>query len=263
MTDETPTEDDSPPSLDFTSTIASLTSRARRARRRSVIAMTILFAGVYAIAIFLIYEYKSGTRFEIGSIEVAGWSRWQPDDDRSTVERLFARRIRQTIEKLDGKEPTRSLTDVYGRPLKDKLATEPFREPPPEVAQALRANLKDELSEMELAVKIADAGKHEESLASQLVPTIATAVFSLGAVAFLVLLIQIAVVFIRYHLRIAELYDAQADAFRSSGGSPKLAHLLLAQLSPNEIEFGRVPSTIYEKALEAIIAATRKSAQGG
>lgn len=74
-------------------------------------------------------------------------------------------------------------------------------------------------------------------------------------------MIQISVMFIRYHLRLGELYDAQSDALRASGGDAALAYALLQHLSPNAIEVGRTPASLYEKAFETIqaVASTKRA----
>ncbi len=73
-----------------------------------------------------------------------------------------------------------------------------------------------------------------------------------GAISFGILFIQIALNFMRYYARLAELYDAQADALLASRGDADKAYVLLQQFSPNAIEMGKTPTTLYEKALEAI-----------
>jgi len=74
-------------------------------------------------------------------------------------------------------------------------------------------------------------------------------------------MIQISVMFIRYHMRLGELYDAQSDALRASGGDAALAYALLQHLSPNAIEVGRTPASLYEKAFETIqaVASTKRA----
>ena len=89
-------------------------------------------------------------------------------------------------------------------------------------------------------------------------PILSTGIFSLGAVAFVILLIQIAVTFMRYHTRLAELYEAQADALRASDGNSDRAYKFMEQFSPNAIELGKMPTTIYEKALDTIKEVSKK-----
>jgi hypothetical protein len=88
---------------------------------------------------------------------------------------------------------------------------------------------------------------------------IASAVFSLASVAFAVLLIQIAVLFLKYHTRLAELYEAHAQALRASGGDTAYIKRLSEQFSPSTIDVGGTPVTLYEKALDTI----RDVAKGG
>ena len=56
----------------------------------------------------------------------------------------------------------------------------------------------------------------------------------------------------RYYARLAELYDAQADALLASGMNPLIASDFIGKFSPLSIHFGKTPSSIYEKTLDTI-----------
>ena len=56
----------------------------------------------------------------------------------------------------------------------------------------------------------------------------------------------------RYYAKLAESYDAHADALLLSGGNPVVASVFMEKLSPSSIDFGEVPVSIYEKALATI-----------
>jgi len=86
------------------------------------------------------------------------------------------------------------------------------------------------------------------------------ALIDIGAIAFGLLFIQIAMSFMRYYAQLAELYDAQADALVAAAGDQDRAAKFLDQFSP-AIEFGKTPTTIYEKALEAVKEATIAAAR--
>ncbi|HVT36305.1 MAG TPA: hypothetical protein VHE37_12000 [Nevskiaceae bacterium] len=83
--------------------------------------------------------------------------------------------------------------------------------------------------------------------------------FSIGGVGFVVLLIQIAVQFLRYFARLSELYAAQATAMIASAGDVQNAILFMQNFSPASIDIGKAPSTIYEKALDTIAAVAKKN----
>lgn len=86
-----------------------------------------------------------------------------------------------------------------------------------------------------------------------------TIAFSVAAIGFAVLLIQILVQFMRYYARLAELYDAQADALRISNGDPKLAYEFISSFNPSSVELGSAPASVYEKALDVVSTMTKKN----
>ncbi|MFB5745068.1 hypothetical protein ACE38U_09275 [Cedecea sp. S5-13] len=81
---------------------------------------------------------------------------------------------------------------------------------------------------------------------------IATIALSAGIVGFVLYLMQIAVSFIRYYSRLAELYDSQITALMASGGNVESAKILMSILSNDHINLGKEPSTLYGKALDVI-----------
>ncbi|MBL4907534.1 MAG: hypothetical protein JKX94_08790, partial [Sneathiella sp.] len=82
-----------------------------------------------------------------------------------------------------------------------------------------------------------------------------------GAVGVLILLVQIFVNSTRYHARLADLYLAQANALRASNGNLAAAELLLKELTPLSVDFGKAPTSIYEKAIEAVRDVAKAGAQ--
>ncbi|MEP4192444.1 MAG: hypothetical protein ABJN51_15265, partial [Sneathiella sp.] len=73
-----------------------------------------------------------------------------------------------------------------------------------------------------------------------------------GAVGILILVVQIFVNSTRYHIRLADLYQAQANAFRASNGNLETAKILLQNLSPLSVDFGKTPTSLYEKAMDTV-----------
>lgn len=84
---------------------------------------------------------------------------------------------------------------------------------------------------------------------SNLISTIA---LSAGIVGFLLYILQIAVSFIRYYSRLAELYDSQKTALIACDGNVDSAKVLMGILSNDHIGLGKEPTTLYGKALDVI-----------
>lgn len=84
-----------------------------------------------------------------------------------------------------------------------------------------------------------------------------------GAIGIAILVLQIFVNSMRYYARLAEFYDAQADALLASGNDPALAIEFLEKFSPASIDFGKAPVSIYEKALDAVAKVTGPTAGRG
>ena len=84
-----------------------------------------------------------------------------------------------------------------------------------------------------------------------------------GAIGIAILLVQIFVSSMRYYARLAELYEAQADALLASDGDHVIAAEFLERLSPLGVDFGKAPTSLYEKALDAIGKAAGGVAQRG
>jgi len=229
--------------VDFLPTIARLEQRANKARKRSRWAIVLLMAGAYGSASVLALNVLPERHGEATDAYLT-----DKPINRKTPEESLAYRVdiianQLIVPNLYSKDGTRL-----------PVAVSRYEE-----SGFLKTELKDALTDLETAAKIADMGQGSNSETRDLAPIISTAVFSLGVVGIMVLLIQISVMFIRYHLRLAEFYDAQADALRASGGDPELAYSLLQHFSPNAIEIGKTPTTLYEKALDAIRSVASRS----
>lgn len=220
---------------DFKSTIERLERRAKGARRRVTWAWASLAVGVVIIAAVIFFGVA---RREMQTTLPDKFSAlFAPST--ANVESLLAGRVAGLVRQLSG-----GLVSYKG-------AATQATPPTAEEAQRLKVELGEALDYLERAVKI-DAQREPDPLSSRLASITWTVIFSAGAVFFLVLLVQISVMFIRYHVRLAEFYDAQADALRAAGGDAQLAFGFLERFSPNMIEMGAAPTTIYEKTLEAI-----------
>ena len=71
-----------------------------------------------------------------------------------------------------------------------------------------------------------------------------------GAIGIAIFLMQIFVASMRYYARLSEFYDAQADALRTSCGNPDYAERYLKSFSPAVVDFGKIPTTFYEKLID-------------
>ena len=72
-----------------------------------------------------------------------------------------------------------------------------------------------------------------------------------GAVLLLIFLVQILVTMYRYQVRLASYYDARADALDIAGKSNVNTLIqIIAALSPEGIEFGKVPKSPGENAVD-------------
>lgn len=103
----------------------------------------------------------------------------------------------------------------------------------------------------------AQATEKQQPKSDGFTSVISAVAFSAGAVVVSILLIQICVTFIRYYAQLAELYDAQAGALEASDGDANLAIKFAEHFSPNSVTFGKLPTTLYEKSLDAITELAR------
>lgn len=224
---------------DYAATIDRLERRATGSRKRVRWVGGILACGVTAIALGIFFRVSTPAP----APSFADFFRNSPVN----TEALMAARVRAVLTKIYG---PLIVTDSFIKSSEaNKLIAEPTLSP--EERARLAAELKGALDDLERTAKI-EAQRRPDPLSTKLESVTYTFIFSLGAVGFLILLIQIAVMFIKYHVRLAELYEAQADALRASGGDAQLAYGFLQHFSPNSIELGSSPTTLYEKALDTI-----------
>lgn len=86
-----------------------------------------------------------------------------------------------------------------------------------------------------------------------------TVAFSIAAIGFVILVVQISVQFMRYYARLSELYAAQASALLASHGDTDLAIKFMDHFSPLAVDIGKTPATVYEKAFEVVAQALEAS----
>lgn len=225
-----------PNKVDFKDTIERLELRAKRSRRRVIVLGTMLFLSIILVTSVLISTITYTSSFGISSFQ---------SNSRESIESPFVRRVKDLMEDLNGPD------DNWRK-------KEKFVKPDEETSKKIKAELEESLVSLERVLKIADYGKTDKPKESVWAPILSTGIFSLGAVAFVILFIQISVTFMRFHTRLAELYEAQADALRASDGDSDRAYKFMEQFSPNSIDLGKIPTTIYEKALDTIKDVAKK-----
>ena len=207
-----------PKNMDFEASIKSLESRAKRARRTMLmIGLALLFV-VQTLVVFIFYQYKN-----------------QDFPVNKTFSGIFFSSV-SLRERLEQREAN----------LVQKLISV---ESDTTLGKEAETKLKETISLLN-DLKSADESRSKSS--GGLAVSLATIAFSFGAVGFVILLIQIAVQFMRYYARLEGLYSAQAEALRASDGNPVVAFKFIEHFSPSSIDIGKAPTSVYEKALETI-----------
>lgn len=218
--------------VDYTQIIGRLRQRAARARISRTTIGLVLVASIGAAVSFLVFKATdSSSTLSMKSRPIADFFKASP----SKVSTALSSRASKLVTNLN--------TDDAGTA--DKPAT---KRSTAEVSTT-KQQLKETLDDLDRAVQIEAKQKGEST--SEWQGVLSTAVLSLGAITLLIMLIQIAVSFMRYYARLAEAYEAQADAFLAAGGDPHLAYGFLKHLHV-EIDLGAAPTTLYEKALDTI-----------
>ncbi|UCQ40466.1 hypothetical protein DCF38_13185 [Edwardsiella piscicida] len=85
-----------------------------------------------------------------------------------------------------------------------------------------------------------------------LINSISTIALSIGAVSFVLYIMQIAISFIRYYSRLAELYDSQRTALIAANGDILMAKEFIEAFSSESVSLGKEPVTLYSKSLDVI-----------
>lgn len=241
----------SPKTVDFAKAIERLETRAMKSRRR----VTAIFAILFLCACGFAFVLARAASNEDANLRIVGLFPRVSSVDRTSIESHLARRVISIATELAG--PAIAEVRSEDRTSAAKNIT-PFVRPTGEKEAELNRQLDNALEDLANASKITDS-QSKEPVSSQVVTGIQRALWTLGSVAFIILVIQISILFIRYHTRLAELYDAQADALRASNGDTDVAFRLMELLSPAGIDFGKTPATLYEKAMETIKTVAEKA----
>ncbi len=127
------------------------------------------------------------------------------------------------------------------------------------VIAAAAKELADSKQELETAQRII-AGIGPSGQAPEISEVAQASALRIGAVILVIYLAQILVSYSRYHFRMASRLTSQANALKIAIGIGDLAHFerLVASLSPDQIDFGKMPTTPTEKILETVKASIEK-----
>jgi hypothetical protein len=227
----------------FQVAISDLRGRARKARRaRTTIASVVIILVVSAAAfVFLRFTESNNRPFtNFGDLAVS-----MVRNADYSPRQVFLRRI------------DNALNPVYPDSLlaiAKRLDTGKEIEAPKLSADDISGRMNDAnqlLSMYERAEK-AEAMERPQPSRAEFAPIVSTLAFSAGAVAFIILAIQIAVMFMRYYAQLAELYDGQAAALEASNGDVGVAIRFMESFSPTAVSLGKSPTTLYEKSLDII-----------
>lgn len=231
---------------DFQKAISSLRNRSKRSRRISLaITVAVIFLAAYlftVVAVRFSDLIHPAIEFGTGSLKLR-LSERNPNGAPPVPPESLLLHLNQTLERSLG-------------PLRPETAPSA---PPPSVGkapnQAELESLKQQvailidgyrsLREIDRPAVVQREGTDWSS-------AIASLALSVGSIGLLLLVLQIVIAFIRYYARLGELYDAQADALEASDGSADAAYLFIEKFSPSAIEFGKMPTPIYEKAIDAL-----------
>lgn len=223
--------------FDFNLTIDKLYKKARSCRKRFNLfgSLMILMVVVFASYIMVI---------QLGEVQASRYNiepvmKKLNDDRGESLKHLFEAQITDLMEKKFGLSNSRSQNEFQ-----NTAELEQKRDALNNELGVAISNLKN-ISNLYTNNEAAVSNSKWASIAS-------STILSIGAVVFVVLFIQIAIRFMSYYARLAELYEAQADALRASDGDAEKAYRFIEHFSPSSIAFGSMPSTLYEKLLDTI-----------
>ncbi len=222
---------------DFSETIIRLENRSLKAKKKAFLVSLL----VGTISIFILSILIAGLLFRTELIDnknkdyvsertsVAGAGKFESKIIKSEADAKLEQDIRSNMPPM-----SHILNRILDLSIKNKFSEEELRGYTDAFSDAV-VKLEDRSSAM-----------------------IVSGIFSAGAIGLAVLLLQISTNFIKYYIRVSELYDAQADALRLSDGNTDVALSMLKELSSERIEFGKTPLSVYEKAFEALSVVNKK-----
>ncbi|EJG1866764.1 hypothetical protein BKG00_RS22660 [Vibrio parahaemolyticus] len=92
----------------------------------------------------------------------------------------------------------------------------------------------------------------QDGFQASILSSISISVVRIASVLLAVYLVQILVSFTRYQFRVADHLDATADAFELTEGDPESLEKLVNSISPQHIDFGKMPSTPSQDSITLV-----------
>ena len=225
--------------FDFDAAIEDLKVRASRARRTRSLMVLVIFVSIVA-AVSAVFSYSANNAFSYRSL-AEKISNSEPRDpsiflytSRDLLNKAYPNDLIIMGRGMDGEEVKKA-----------KLISEERLAYLHEVDQ-----LVGFYERAEKAFNGKDSGSAVRG--ADWVSSISSVAFSFGAIALAILMLQIAISFIRYYSQLAELYDAQAGALIASDGDADRAVKFFEMFSPAPVSFGKTPLTLYERAFDAL-----------
>lgn len=232
--------------------VNELTTRANNARKaRALIGMTIISV-VAILSAFMSYRLTDNLSLrELRSGFLAS-STSNGSNDTSGIREAFNLELSSAFPDASGtKLLSKALSRLDGGTPKSSGENEELKTISKEEKDEALSYVS-ELVDYYVKVAAAENGRPVIKTDNTYSSLISTLALSAGAVGFVLYILQIAVSFIRYYSRLAELYDSQRTALIASGGNVETAKILMDILSNDHIGLGKEPVTLYGKALDVI-----------
>lgn len=225
--------------------VSSLRVRASRFRQVAFVALGVSVA-LLIIAIYL-FLYASELSFK-DSVNLLELKSIQ-------IEQLNKQRTELNIELTKAQE--RYLSEIKGAGPTGLAGMGPVSKQLQERMQYLEYQLKSMDEKLASEQSALSNGNRNEISMSQVITTSITRFIVLGTVIFLV---QILINLYKYNMRVAGHYEAIADALALSEKPIEAESFsdIAELISPNKIDFGTTPSSIFNQAIELSKAVNQK-----
>ncbi|HHF3233006.1 TPA: hypothetical protein ACPJ2O_004617 [Vibrio diabolicus] len=238
--------------FDFKNAISKLDKKAKSCRTRLYTVCIVLLIVTVAFAAWIFVSFTQANSLQSQAIRMS--LSQGAASGKNLVQAPFIRQIQGVMDEKIGKEETGFLIAFISD--NDKL--DKFTPPTSEREKELNAILTEAFANLERARDLFKNEKDPAPKGTDWGYLVSSGIFSLGAIGLMVVMLKISIMFMRYYARLAELYEAQADALRASNGDVEKAYKFLEHFSPNAIEINNAPVTLYEKALETIGSVANK-----
>lgn len=232
--------------------VNELTTRANNARRaRALIGMTIISV-VVILSTFISYRLTDNFSLKKFRSGLLASSISNGFNDTSGIREAFNLELLSVFPDASRKDSfAKFFSQLDGGTSQSSGENEEFKKISKEEKDEALSYVS-KLVDYYVKVAAAENGRPVNKTDNTYSSLISTLALSAGAVGFVLYILQIAVSFIRYYSRLAELYDSQRTALIASDGNVETAKTLMDILSNDHIGLGKEPTTLYGKALDVI-----------